>query len=162
MLKSKPTLPESMVAELAAWNNGHGIDLESWTACSGDFKLAVGYSSVFWPRFELIGDYIVRVRENVTVESIQAYEQQAKNDKCSVEWVSNHLHIADIQHHGCEDISEDKIVFLGRVLKEIWEAKLRWQFPDRPCEVKFYEPEDRTNLIEFQLSFWQKKHEKKV
>ena len=96
------------------------------------------------------------------MENVRAYEQQSKNDKYSVEWVSNHLHIADIQSHGCEDISEDKIVFLGRALKEIWEAKLRWQFPDRPCEVEFYEPEDRTNLIEFQLSFWQKKHEKKV
>ena len=50
-------------------------------------------------------------------------------------------------------------MFLGQVLKEIWEVKLRWQFPDRPCVVEFYEPEDRTNLIEFQLSFWQKKHE---
>jgi hypothetical protein len=149
-----------MTPELAAWNNGRGIDLESWIACSGDFKLAVGYSSVFWPRFELYDDYILKV--GYSAENVQAFEQQCKGDKRSVEWVCNHLHIADIQSHGCEDISEDKIVFLGRVLKEIWEAKLRWQFPDRPCEVVFYEPEDRTNLIEFQLSFWQKKHEKKV
>jgi hypothetical protein len=160
MTTPMPAPPESMVAELAAWNNGRGIDLESWTACSGDFKSAVGYSTVFWPRFELHGDYIFKAR--FSAENVQAVEHQCKGDKHSVEWVCNHLHIADIQYQGCEDISEDKIVFLGRVLKEIWEAKLRWQFPDRPCEVEFYEPEDRTNLIEFQLSFWQKKHEKKV
>jgi hypothetical protein len=52
-------------------------------------------------------------------------------------------------------------MFLGKVLKEIWETKLHWQFPDRPCEFEFYEPEDRTNLVEFQLTFWQKKHAKK-
>jgi hypothetical protein len=43
--------PESMRAELRAWNNGNGIDLESWVGCQGNFRLAVGYTTVFWPRF---------------------------------------------------------------------------------------------------------------
>ena len=42
--------PESMKAELAAWNNGAGIDIESWVGCEGKFSLAVGYSSIFGPR----------------------------------------------------------------------------------------------------------------
>jgi len=160
MTNNLPTPPQSMVAELAAWNNGKGIDLKSWVACSGNFQLAVGYSTIFWPRFVLYEDYILR--DGFSVESVRGCEETRKSDKQSVEWVLNHLHIADIQYHGCEDLSEDKIVFLGRTLKEIWEAKLLWQFPDKPCVVDFYEPDDRKNLIEFQLSFWQKKHENKV
>jgi hypothetical protein len=50
--------PASMIQELSAWNNGKGIDLESWTGCSGNFKLAVGYSTIFWPKFNLDEDYI--------------------------------------------------------------------------------------------------------
>ncbi len=71
----------------------------------------------------------------------------------------NHLHIADIQHYGCEDISKDKIILLGNVLKEIYEAKLKWQFPDRPCIVEFYIPQDDEDLRDCQISFWQARHE---
>jgi hypothetical protein len=152
--------PASMIAELSAWNNGNGISLEEWTECSGNFKLAVGYAALFWPKFVLFEDYIFR--ENFTTDTVRGFEKQNNGNKQRVEWIINHLHLDSIQHHGCKDISEDKIVLIGRVLKEIWEAKLLWQFPDRPCQVEFYEPEDKKNLVEYQLSFWQKKHEQKI
>lgn len=144
--------PNDMLLELAEWNNGDGIDLDTWTACSGDFRLAIGYSTIFWPRFVLFEDYILR--EGCDVESVR----KSKCDKKSFEAVMNHLHIAELQYCGCEDISEERIVFLGRILREIYEAKLAWQFPERPCEVSFFEPDDRTNLIAFQITFWQKRH----
>ena len=148
--------PKSMVNELAAWNDGTGISLESWVGCTGNFRLAVGYSTVFWPNFVQFEDYIFR--ENVTEQSVRGFEAQCQNDKRSVECVINHLHIADLHP---EHVSEDMIVFLGRTLKEVWQAKLQWQFPDRPCEVSFQEPEDRNDLVAFELSFWQKKHEQR-
>ena len=148
--------PEDMISELSStWMNS----LEHWVDCNGNYSLAVGYSTVFWPTFVLFEDYILR--EGFDVDNLRVWEQQSKGNKLDVESMLNHVHIADI-HQEHRDISEDKILFLGRVLKEIWEAKLRWQFPDRPCEVKFHEPENRTDLIEFQLSFWQKKHENKI
>ena len=145
-----------MLAELSAWNNGKGIDLESWVGCSGNFRLAIGYSSIFWPRFTLFEDYILR--EGFHVDILRGFERQCGTNNCSVEVVMNHLHVADLQYYGCEDITEERVVYLGRTLKEIYEAKLLCQFPDRPCEVSFYEPEDRTDLMAFEISFWQKKH----
>lgn len=145
-----------MLPELAEWNNGEGISLESWIGCSGNFRLAIGYTTVFWPRFMLFEDYILR--EGVRPESVRGFEAQQKGDKRAVEALLNHLHIADIQYYGCEDITEERVVFLGRILKEIYAAKLAWQFPDRPCEVSFYEPVDRADLRSYQLSFWQKRH----
>lgn len=71
----------------------------------------------------------------------------------------NHLHIADIQHYGCADLTKDKVLRLGATLKEIYEAKLHWQFPDRLCRVSFFVPEDDSDLIEYELTFWQKAHE---
>ena len=43
--------PESMKAELAAWNDGRGIGSASWVGCTGNFGLAVDYVTTFWPEF---------------------------------------------------------------------------------------------------------------
>jgi hypothetical protein len=150
------TAPIDMLPELAEWNNGGGIDLAQWIACSGNFRLAVGYSTIFWPRFELFQDYILR--EGFSAESVRSWEEHCNGDKRAVEAVHNHLHIADVQYHGCEDITDERVVWLGRILREIYAAKLAWQFPNRPCEVSFFEPEDRSDLVAFQITFWQKKH----
>jgi len=149
--------PESMKSELAAWNNGAGIEIESWIGCEGNFSLAVGYVSVFWPEFILFDGYILR--NGFSEASLQGFAQRQGTNRRSVEWLMNHLHIADIQYYGCKDASKDKLLLLGNVLKEIYEAKLLWQFPDNPCRVEFYIPEDEDDLMEYQLSFWQKCHE---
>lgn len=65
----------------------------------------------------------------------------------------NHIYLADI--HCNEKVSVDKILVLGRVLKEIYTAKLALQFPDHPCEVKFYIPEDKEDIFSYELSFYQ-------
>jgi hypothetical protein len=45
---------------------------------------------------------------------------------------------------------------LGNRLKDIYEAKLRWQFPERSCGVKYFVPEDPDDYLEYQVTFWQK------
>jgi hypothetical protein len=149
--------PESMVAELAAWNGGNGIDLASWIGCTGRFSLAVGYATIFWPAFVMFDGYVLR--EGFSEKSLRGFETQSGATRRSVEWVMNHLHLGDIHHYGCEDISKDKLMLLGRVLKEIYEAKLKWQFPHDPCVVELFVPEDVEDLLQYQVSFWQKKHE---
>lgn len=157
-------IPESMKEELQAWNNGNGIDLASWIGCSGNFSLAVGYTTVFCPKFVEFEGYIFCRDEPVNedfVQNIRGFESQEGSSPKSVEWVINHLHIADIHHRGCDDISADKLIHIGNSLKEIYEARLAMLFPDKPCEVKFYIPGNPDDFDEYQLSFWQKKHEHK-
>ena len=151
-------IPDSMKAELSAWNNGEGIDLESWVGCQGNFKLAVGYASIFWPNFVEFEDYIFI--EGFSENSVRTFESEEGSNPKTIEWVTNHLHISDIQYFGCEDISKDKLILLGNILKEIYETKLKVMFPDKPCVVKFYEPDNQEDLMEYQLSFWQSKHDK--
>jgi hypothetical protein len=150
-------IPESMKSDLAAWNGDAGIDIESWVGCVGNFSLAVGYASVFWPEFVLFEGYLLR--SDFSEASLRGFEGQKDSSRKSVEWVMNHVHVADTQRCGCEDASKDKLILLGNVLKEVYEAKLLWQFPDRPCRVELYVPNDEENLMEYQLSFWQKSHE---
>ncbi|MNF86597.1 hypothetical protein D3C84_690380 [compost metagenome] len=149
--------PESMQTELSKWNNGSGIDLESWVGCSGNFSLAVGYITVFWPEFVELEGYIVRA--GTLESSIRSFEAREQIQRKTVELVINHLHIADIQYYGCDDISKDKLVILGNTLKEIYESKLKWQFPSKPCTVEFYIPDDDQDFQEYQISFWQNSNE---
>jgi hypothetical protein len=116
--------PEDMKADLSLWNNGDGIDLEGWVSSQGNFQLAVGYAEIFWPEFVLFEDYILR--KGFSVDSLRGFEKQCGEKRDSIECVMNHLHIADIHHVGCEDISKEKIVRLGSILKEIYEAKLKF------------------------------------
>lgn len=149
--------PESVKAELAAWNNGQGIDLESWIGCVGNFNLAVGYLSTFCPEFVEFEGYILR--NGSFEDSLRGFEESCAGNRKAIEAVMNHLHIADIQHYGCEDITKDKVVLLGNKLKEIYESRLQWQFPNKPCMVSFYEPDDDNDLTAYQITFWQKAHE---
>lgn len=150
-----------MKKELGAWNNGKGIDLDAWVSCSGNFSLAVGYASIFCPKFIEFEGYIIQdnaVSEE-TIKCIQNFESNEDSSPKSVEWVINHFHIAGLQHGGCEDLTKDKIIVLGETLKEIYEARLSYLFPNKPCIVEFYTPEDSNDLGDYQLSFWQIKHE---
>ena len=150
-------IPESMQAELAAWNNGDGISLESWISSVGNFGLAIGYLTVFWPEFVEYEGYILR--EGFSLDSLRGFEKSCSGDRKAVEVVMNHLHIFDIQHYGCKDLSKDKVILLGSKLKEIYEARLQLKFPEKPCVVSFYQPKNADELEEYELTFWQKAHE---
>ena len=152
-LKVHMEIPESMKEELGAWNNGKGIDLYSWVVCSGNFSLGVGYLELFWPEFVEFEGYVLR--KDFSIEHLRCFQSQDRATKESTEWVMNHIHLDGLQHGGCEDISKDKLVFIGRRLQEMYEAKLKLQFPERTFVVEFYVPEDEELLDEYQLSFYQ-------
>lgn len=154
-------IPESMRSALGAWNLGKGIDLETWIYHSGSFDLAVGYITVFCPEFVEFEQYILRGPELTAerIANLRGFEAQEHSTPQSVEWVLNHIHLADL-HDGDEaDCSPDKLLVLGRALKEIHEARLQYLFPHKPCVVDFHVPDDPTDVMEYQLSFWQQLHD---
>lgn len=154
------SIPPSMKSELGEWNGGKGIDLESWISCSGSVKLAVGYAEYFWPELELVEGYIVR--SGTTVDTIRQWEQNCGNDRRAIESTLNHMHLIDINYHDHENRSEDLLQRLGAVLTEIYDAKLKWQFPDRPCTVSLLIPDDPLEFDAYQVTFWQKVHEEQT
>ena len=84
-----------LIPSMRDWNNGRGIEVEAWVGCSGNFQLAIGYSTIFWPRFVEFEDYVLR--EGFSIEILRGCEQQCGSDRQGVEAVMNHLHIEDIQ-----------------------------------------------------------------
>ena len=150
-------IPDSVKAELSAFYDGKGIDLESWIRWEGNFSRAVGYATIFWPEFVEFDGYILR--EGFSEDSLRGFEQQQRGNRKCVECVMNHLHIADIHYRDDQAALKDKILLLGNVLKEIYQAKLQWQFPDKPCAVEFFIPDDPEDLLGYEISFWQQRHE---
>lgn len=146
-------IPPSMQDDLAAWNDGEGIDLKSWVGCMGNFSLAVGYATLFWPEFVEFERYVLRADFD---EAVLRDCERNGADRASIEGFLNHVHLADLHHYDCADKSSDKLLVLGHALREVYEAKLAWQFPKRQFVVELHVPDDKEQLMEYQLSFWQR------
>lgn len=149
--------PEPIASELGTWNNGNGADVEVLAQYEGSYRLSVSYSALLWPKFTVIGPYILR--EGASAEGVTHWEDSIPDDPRGVEAVMNHIHLTDYFMHVDEGLSREVIDFLTQQLCEIHEAKLLWQFPDRPCRVIRITPDDPEELDNYQITFWQKKWE---
>ena len=121
-----------LIPELARWNGGAGIDALGWIECVGNYELAAGYSLIFWPAFVRFEGYVLR--DGFSEEALRGFER-AGHGRRSVEAVMNHVHIADI--HFNAEATDAQLLHLGRVLREIHEAKLARDFPDLEFTVSF-------------------------
>jgi hypothetical protein len=66
----------------------------------------------------------------------------------------NHLHIAAIHYHDLSNCTVQHVLHLGRILREIYQAKLAWQFPSRRFEVVFDESR-RDDVMAYEITFYQ-------
>jgi hypothetical protein len=143
-----------LIPELAAWNNGKGVDPEGWLSGMGNFQLACAYTTIFWPRF-VEHDGMV-LREGFSHESLAGFLKNCAGDKTEVERVMNHIHLVDLHYVGCPDASRERIVFLGHVLRELYECKLALQFPNENIVVEF-DASHSEDLFDYQLSFFKRR-----
>jgi hypothetical protein len=136
-----------LIPELKDWNNGKGIDVESWIGCVGNFQLMIAYSTLFWPNWKIYKDMIVP--ENAPEDYLEEWLRYCDGDKRAVESVVSHIHIVDLHHAYSEDVTHDRLIFLGNKLKEIYECKLESDFPERNILVVFDDSpqEDITDYI---------------
>jgi hypothetical protein len=73
-------------------------------------------------------------------------------DRVAVEAVMNHVHIADI--HCNVEATEAQLRYLGRVMRDIHDVKLRLDFPELRFAVSFND-EEGLDPIEYEMTFWQ-------
>ena len=143
----------ALIPELPQWNNGAGIDAKTWIACVGNFELATGYSLIFWPRFVEFGQYVLR-EGHFSEDTVREWERATNNDRQATEAVINHVHLLDIHGDQAAEPTEAQLRYLGRVLRETLEAKLKRDFPDRTFEVVFNDEPD-LDLLDYEVTFWQ-------
>ena len=148
-----------LITDLDAWENHNGchIGADGWLQGSGSFNLAVAFSSLFWPEFEIYKDSVLQGPVTELQQSnFQAFSQETTDDIASTEVTLNHRHIVDLFPNEDGNPTRDQILFLGRTLKAMWEAKLRLDFPDRTFVVSF--PEDYSeDLTDYEITFWEER-----
>src|SRR5882724_9427403 len=116
-----------LIPELPLWNDGKGIEIDSWLGCRGDFQLAIAFSRLFWPKFVEHDDCVLF--EEFSPKTYDDFFSSCRGDRSAVEAVMNHQHILDLFHHASDDATADQLIYLGRVLKNIYTVKLKHDFP---------------------------------
>lgn len=142
----------SLLPELAAWNDGEGIEVREWLSCIGSYEHAIGYAALFWPSFVLHDECVLF--EGFRVSSYDGFFAQTKGKRRSVEGVMNHRHVLDMFPNSEREPTRAQVVHLGRTLKAMWSAKLRSEHPTRNVVVTFVE-EGIEDLLDYQITFFQ-------
>lgn len=145
---------KNLIPELSRWNDGAGIDLETWVACLGRFDHAICYAAIFWPDFVVHDDCILF--DPVDVENFNDWMTHCKGNRTAVESVVNHRHIVDLFDNKFEPTKE-VVRHIGRLLKDMWSCKLARDFPGRSVKVEISEPQDSEDLYEYQITVFQER-----
>ena len=124
-----------LVPETKLWNNGHGIDFETFAGYHGSFELAIAFGEIFWPAFFEFEGCVFR-GESADEQFMKSYKhnlRSLKDDRQAVEMLHNHLHVWDLfpSTAGDPQPTRDQCLYLARLLRETWEAKLSRDFPNR-------------------------------
>lgn len=142
----------ALVPELRLWDDGAGIDIDTWIESICIPEHAIGYGRLFWPEFVAHDDCVFRA----TMFDAALYSdwmQRLKGDRRAVQVVMNHLHIGSLMADDERDPTHEQLMYLGNLLKEIWSAKLARDYPGHTMVVTF-EGQNATDLRDYELTFW--------
>jgi hypothetical protein len=146
---------EKVVPELAEWNYGNGIDIVSWINGLGNFEHGIAYGRMFWQDFVEHDGCVLHA--GFSESNYSGFMKQLDGDREAVERVMNHCHISD--YFPNQQPTKDQIIYFGRLLKEIWQVKLKNDFPARNIQVEFYE-QDSDSLDDYEITVFQPRTEK--
>jgi hypothetical protein len=141
-----------LIPELSKWNDGSGIDLESWVTVVGRYDHAIAYATIFWPDFVVHDGCVFRHRPSE--ETYGKWLASLDGDRSKVESVINHLHITDMFTSEGVDPTPRVLMHVAQLLKDMWSCKLDRDFPGRGFCVEIYEgkPDD---LLAYEITFFQ-------
>lgn len=139
-----------LIPEMKDWNNGKGIDIDSWIQCMANHKILVGCARILWPEFIEREGCIFLAHEGQAIE--EEWLRRAKENKQAAEATANHIHLLHL--FATEPPTRELVLYVGRLLKEIWQVKLNRDFPDRKITV-FFPDRDDLELIDYELTFFQ-------
>ena len=145
----------TLIPELSAWNDGKGIDAESWISAIGRYDHAIGYSTIFWPGFCVHNDCVFRYP--IDAETYAHWMEAVGGDKTKVEALANHQHIVDLFPNSVFQPSDEVVLYLGSILREMWSSKLRSDFPTREFVVEFPYGE-AAGVTNCEITFYQHTH----
>ncbi|HEY1189510.1 MAG TPA: hypothetical protein VGE74_17830 [Gemmata sp.] len=124
-----------------------------WLAHVGSFGQAIAFAELFWPEFVEHEGCVLLARRFDPV-SFRQWIEATGGDRRAVEAVLNHTHILDLFVHREPEPTREQVVHLGRVLRAMWGAKLRTEFPGRALVVSFSD-EELPDLLDYEITVFQ-------
>ena len=95
--------------------------------------------------------------KNFSLETYNSFYEYFKGDKTSLEKTINHIHLRYINMNVTpSDNVIDQYIYLGNLLKQMWQCKLDNDFPEREMIVNFCTG-SKEDLDGFEVSFWTKR-----
>lgn len=114
---------------------------------------AIAYAELFWPSF-VEYDGCILFAGRFDQANFQSWMAATGGDKRAVEGVVNHTHILDLFVKHEIKPTREQVVWLGRLLREMWQAKVDRDFPGRGVVVSF--PEDAgDDLLNYEITVFQ-------
>jgi hypothetical protein len=109
------------------------------------------YQKLFWPDFVEHDDCVFLAFDEA---KYRQWLQQTDGDKQRVEAMMNHRHIIDLLPRTVESPTRGLVVSFGQLLRDVWETKLRRDFPKRQFCVSF-SSEESEDLSLYEVTFSQ-------
>jgi hypothetical protein len=130
-------------------------DAANWLAMFGSYELCIAFTNLLWPEFVVHNECIFRGPfDEVAERNYNTFRNATDFDPFTTEVTMNALLILDLFPNDRNGASREQILFIGRKLKAMWQAKLLLDFPHRRTLVSF--PEDwADDLREYEITFWQ-------
>ena len=132
------------------WLSDKGESAWALLGAQGGAELAVAFSSLFWPDLVEV-DGCVLLRERYDPSRFQDWWLELDGDRSRIERVINHVHLWDLFDFDREDLPDETINDLARVLASTWRCALQNRFPHRTFEVRLIleDPEEYGPTIAF-------------
>jgi hypothetical protein len=144
-----------LIPELKNWKVGGAVaGPDEWIRAIGTFEHLVAYSRILWPDFVEHDDCLFFAGFNT--DNYKGFMTQMNGDKTSVEAVMNHRHVSDLFCNANPKPARPVIQYVGRLLRDAWQAKLDREFPDRRILVTFPE-DDWEDLLQYEVTFFQER-----
>lgn len=131
-----------LLPDLKKWNEGAGIDPLDWLYCGvAKSDEAMAYAALFWPIFVLFDGYVLR--EGFSEPLLRDWEQSGTS-RSGVEAMMNRLDLSLLfqAETEAEPLCSARARYLGRVLVDIHETKLKHDFPARQFRVALIDEMD--------------------
>ncbi len=130
-----------LIPELPDWNEGRGIEIMGWLGCMGGFDVAIGYTELFWPHFTAYNGCVFRTTE-LREAAFQPLLNHTGGDTAQAESIINEVKLYDLHTGAVNGESRpeptiEQLLYLGERLCEMWQAKLRRDFPERQVVARF-------------------------
>jgi hypothetical protein len=144
-----------LIPEIRDWeeHNRCAFDPEQWIRAVGNYEHAIGYAWLFWPSFEVFDGCVLR--RGFSTDAYYGFLKQTNGNRAAVEAVINHVDIFYLFRGSDVQSTREQLVWLGDRLRDMWECKLRRDFPERRLVVAFNGQDEVSDDQDFQLTAYQ-------